>query len=731
MKVWKYKLSAYFSSHTQQMLAPSPFEGTGIVDHPHQLIGGAQGRFMSLYLRQSSFTERMEFLTSILLLKKGLPRPEKKDIEESIEEYLARMTKESEPEERKPEWLVPWSDVELLHPITDIVASKATCIKQLQRTVDEICKEAGEGILTTKERTKAFFPSTSANYISSRSNGGSVGELLTNPEILEGLRRPGGYLTAKTKGEEEIENEDQVTVEFIDTKEFEKAFETLWLRVLKTASTEEALATPVGLAEPLKIRTITKGPPYISMVLRALWKKIFTILSKNKAFDLLWNGGVTEEYLLNRFGAKLGENEVFISGDFREATDNIKSWASEAVANRYSSQLKLHPVENRLFLKSLTGHTFVPPDPKKWEQVSMAEWNEFFKQKRGQLMGSITSFPILCTINACACRWAMELASKKKILLRDAKLAINGDDSAMVSTEECYRIWKVITRTFGLYESPGKTFIDKRFVNINSTNFVYAPSLKVEDRPEPKHLWSKREDGTWHKRDSPYYLTKYINMGLLRNLKRAEGLSHLNDESDPRNNVGVRYRKLMSLCPDLCKEYVHKEFIEGHKFLNGFKIPWYIPEWLGGFGLTGYKHPSKLDRKIAWAILNNWEIRRPIQIAHGQTTWKNWQMAQRQMPEPLYTDHKGNGTEIFTRMMGLKVIDLLFDSNIRYKDLYNTHEEESRMVFLQFRHNEKLWSPKSYKEIPGDPMPESKLLFRPKYSTYKLPLLLTTTSILD
>jgi len=532
-------------------------------------------------------------------------------------------------------------------------------------------------------------------------------------------------LTAKTNKEEEIENEDQVTVEFSGKEEFEKAFETLWLRILKAASIEEAYATPVGIAEPLKIRTITKGPPYISMVLRALWKKMFTILSKNKAFDLLWNGGVTEEYLLNRFGANLGQNEVFISGDFREATDNIKSWASEAVANRYSSQLKLYPIENRLFIKSLTGHTFVP-------QKSKLDIKKPLLQKRGQLMGSITSFPVLCTINACACRWAMELAAKKKILLRDAKLAINGDDSAMVSTEECYRIWRVITRAFGLYESPGKTFVDKRFVNINSTNFIYIPSLKVEERPKLGTFWVKWEDDTWHKRENPYRLTKYINMGLLRSLKRAQGQRSLTDEADPRNNIGVRYRKLMNLCPDPCKEYVHKEFIENHKqILDWYRIPWYIPEWLGGYGLTGYRHASELDRKIAWAILNNWKVRRPILIAQGETTWKNWQLAENRMPEPLYTDRKGSGTEIFTKMMGLKVIDLLLDSDIRFTDLHQTPEQEKDATKRRLKHNEKLWSAKHYTNLPGTPMPDERLIFKPRYSTYKLPLLLHSNSTLD
>jgi hypothetical protein len=702
MKVAKYKLAAFYAFHKGGQKLPSrPFEANDI---PGVLFGGRMGRFTKLKLQRASLEEKDSFLETILQSKKGMVKASRKDLKAAEKELVTDLTQTQPAQEPVESLISTWIEADDYDSKIELTISQVAFKMQLRRTVRELYR--GQKF-SASDRVKAFFPSTSANYISSRKNAGAVGVILQHPTLLHGLRTSGGYLGSNTKVvEEEVENEDWIKVNS-DNTGFSDAFMKLWLRMLNEARNETNLAEPVALPEALKIRVITKGPPFTQTVLRALQKKTHQVLKDHPAFTLL---GIPEsaEYVLNRLKAKLGSEDGYLSGDYEAATNNIQSWASREVAEAISDELKLFPIERRLYIDSLINFKFTDPNDEE----------KTLNQTVGQLMGSITSFPVLNIINATASRWAYEIDKKKQTLLSDWPGMCNGDDIAMKCTKRGVETWRRITRFVGLKESIGKTYYSRNFVNINSRNFS-----RNEENPTPFYV--KQPDGSFKQRLNPFSETKFINMGLMNGQKRS-GLSiGLNDQDDPRNNIGVRYRKVMGSCPVNMREKVHREFIRWHKdLLDQTHLPWYAPEWIGGIGMTGYKELKELDLRIAHMILLNWNKTRPISLAHGTANWKTWKVAAEKMPEPKFVEEKNSGVEYYNKVVGQKCIDLLFDSDIELDELFQTVTSGEK-VSTAIRHNAKLWDPKRYKGLPS-PMTNAELAFRTKYASYESQIIYAT-----
>jgi hypothetical protein len=710
MKVVKYKLSAYFAFHlAPDPLPPKPFKGK---DHPGALFSGRLGRWAQLMLKRSSRDWRYEFLASIKQSKKGMPRDTSRATLRHQEELaITKLTTEPETRQKEYTTLAPWSEWGEYPEKVELTLNEETWKYQIRRTV----KELFEGHpLTTEQRVSAFFPSTSANYIMNRKNAGAIGAILEHPSLMTDLRVKGGYLhknKTKLRGEdeEEIENEQWLKEGLQFTPGYDAAFSKLWIRILSAAAQEEPNAEPVALPEPLKYRVITKGPPFIQTTLRALWKHMHTITKGHPAFSLIGQP-VDEIYISDRLGNQLGESQKYLSGDYADATNGLYSWASDEAADEIGSQVKLYPVEKRLLKSSLTGHILRGK-----------------QQKRGQLMGSITSFVILCIINAAACRWASEVDQKRIFTLKDAPIMINGDDCAIKCTEVGRHAWQLITQFVGLEESVGKTYFSKDFIEINSTQFRREqedPQTLILEKTErirnpvkydgaPKMITQTR----MVKRLIPFRMTRYVNVGLMFGLKRS-GLSvGLNDQDDPRQNLGTRYRELLRLCPSQMKEQAHKAFINHHRnLLVATRLPWFVPEWIGGVGLIGFKEPSEKDLRIARMITINWAKRRPISLAHQEANWKTWQEASKRVPSPFVVEEKNSGVEIYTRAVASECINLLFDSDVTLERLFQVVTENKTSGAI--KHNARLWSPSMYPKLPTA-MAVDKLWFKPQYLSYE------------
>jgi hypothetical protein len=238
----------------------------------------------------------------------------------------------------------------------------------------------------------------------------------------------------------------------------------------------------------------------------------------------------------------------------------------------------------------------------------------------------------------------------------------NGDDVALKTTLQGYQYWQTITRSVGLKESVGKTFISNKFVQMNSMNYLYNEeglrtgvneNLDVVNRP-----WRYRE-------------VKYINFGLVSGQKRS-GIVSLNDQDDPTSTIGARYREMLRLAPSEMANEAHTQFIKYNEtMLKRTGLPWYMPEWIGGLGLTGLKEPTILDRRIAVCILQNWKKKRPISLGQSEVAWQTWKVAETILPEAEETsDSEDPGVEERKQQMNYACVDLLFNSDYSLDDIY-------------------------------------------------------------
>jgi hypothetical protein len=301
----KYKTASFYSSCTNQALPPLP---VGLEnDRPDLICGTGLGRWFRQQCRETILLEdsekenkRLILLTTIKNgLKRGLPKPNKKDLLKAEIKTYKVLTSEPMDIPKPKSFLGDWNEVDKLHKRIQFTIGRITAEIEIRRTVQELF----QGHHFTKEdRMKTFFPSTSANYLRTRKNMGMVGYIL---DKYSHLRKPGGYLKLSREIKREYKDDDKIhsiephipTIDDIpswvmDTTELEEVTETLWFNLLRDAVGEnkkdfQNKVQLVALAEPLKTRTISKGPPATYYVLRNMWKFVHNRLRQHKTFRLI------------------------------------------------------------------------------------------------------------------------------------------------------------------------------------------------------------------------------------------------------------------------------------------------------------------------------------------------------------------------------------------------------------------------------------------------------------
>jgi len=701
MSFVKYKMAAFYSAAMstpteQQVAVPLPkmkVDGDVMDDNPSKLLGGKFSRWMDLVRKdcgvgaENLCLKRLVFeslVQTLLLAKKGMPRPDKEGaIKASMETFVQLTTPpKSNAEYSKVEFLLcalnkcdnidtpdnlNWESVE----------------HELRRTVVELFR--GQ-TLSEADLIKPFVFSKSANYNNSRSDFGALGEIflfqsgatsglpvtnliLESDRVLE-VPRVAGFEPPPSR------RAHPMAMPRVDISGLQFSFATLYERIYREALVEAPFAVPVTLIEAFKYRTITKGPPLLYTALKPLQRKLWDVVHKNPCFTLIGET-ISEEYIQSRMGKSLKEHEVFKSVDYKNATNEIDARCSSIVADEISKQMKLSPELSALFQKSLVGHMIVPVDSKGRAQPHLAK-----QQLNGQLMGSVTSFPILCIVNAAICRWSLELGSlhkgyfAKKILLKEAKLCVNGDDAVMVSNPVVSEIWSRVSTFVGLAPSIGKVYDSRWFLNMNSMTFHYSVTpfdvvLKQRGAGEPDYLWEKffRKSGC-------------VNMGLLLGLTRSGG--GVDEERD--GTIGSRATDLIENCPDIwiterfdgikgsgffLREKVLTLFINdevNNKELKNKFLPWFIPENMGGVGLpcVGKWQPKVEELKVCRKIYEHYQL--PWQ--GKKVDWRLWQMAMK-LHRPPTTFQYLRSAEIVCGSMTGKMPGCMETTEkfISYKDL--------------------------------------------------------------
>ena len=452
-------------------------------------------------------------------------------------------------------------------------ATVETIKQELRRTVREIFTEN----FPCDTMFEVFFPSTSANYINSRSKMGSVPCVMQVIEDL-GLGKE-AFDEAQIRMETRIGPNDQFDdFHLINKQEVDCRHALMYLECVDRAIEEEPLVTTIGLKEPLKCRTISKGPPLTSYVLKPVQKYMFKKLREFEPFRLIGEP-ISDEHFIEFLEKNSTIGRKWLSGDYKASTDNLHSWVSEEILACLKEECwdfgdeyqdKMFELMKRL----LTEHIFDYDDQK-------------MPQEEGQLMGSVISFPFLCIANFALCRMSMEMDSGYNVMfsLNDCPVLVNGDDCLFPLDDK--DIWERLGTMFGLSSSIGKTWHSGDCVTLNTTLFYLV-------------------DGVWKRAPK-------INFGLLLDSRvdrssplKSGGKRNKMEEKRKKLEKVERYEKLSLIgphlhevkkeCPPELWLDLKKIFIKNNiELLKSTNLSWFVPQHLGGLGL-----PMDTADEISW-----------------------------------------------------------------------------------------------------------------------------------
>lgn len=157
------------------------------------------------------------------------------------------------------------------------------------------------------------------------------------------------------------------------------------------------------------------------------------------------------EALEGRFGSTFRRTagEVFVSGDYESATDNLSLEVAQAAFSVMSMNARVIP-DHILSAGFDSLRCRI-----RWDGGSVL-------QRRGQLMGNALSFPLLCLQNYLAFKFFVR---------RRVPVRINGDDIVFRAKPEEVDAWFDGVGRCGLKVSKGKTMVDPIFFSLNSTFF--------------------------------------------------------------------------------------------------------------------------------------------------------------------------------------------------------------------------------------------------------------------
>lgn len=152
--------------------------------------------------------------------------------------------------------------------------------------------------------------------------------------------------------------------------------------------------------------------------------------------------------------------QVFVSGDYESATDNLSIDVQRAILAGVLDSCSRVP--RGICFEALASQVMDMEGP-----LGVTE------QARGQLMGNLLSFPLLCIVNYLAFRFVC--GTKYPV-------RINGDDIVFRAPRDVADKWMNQVERAGLTLSRGKTFVDPVYFTLNSRMFQ-AGFQKVRTTP--------------------------------------------------------------------------------------------------------------------------------------------------------------------------------------------------------------------------------------------------------
>jgi len=354
-----------------------------------------------------------------------------------------------------------------------------------------------------------------------------------------------------------------------------------------------------GIREPLKLRTITAGEPTVYGILKPLQKAMWEKLREYDQFRLIGEK-LTNDLLVSVLNKKLpddmgkrgenhieGERSFFISGDYSAATNEMHMDVTTKARD------VIFGTQDHSFLSKLA----LGPQVLNFPELESVE------QKRGQLMGSPLSFPILCSINMAMIRASYEEYYNRSFLIRDLPVLINGDDLLARVPRGLYEIWCKWIKKVGWRLSAGKSYFLQDFVQINSETRRVIP------------CWNKDRSRVFYEFQNRI---PFVNFGYVNSLKKAvkqidepvlESFSRNWSErfSEIENYPQFVYRPSMHYLLNNLDRMTEDLFRVGH---TPFKLSVINPIEFGGLGIVD----KIMDQSTALKSLDFKPIRNQMSI---------------------------------------------------------------------------------------------------------------------
>jgi hypothetical protein len=467
-------------------------------------------------------------------------------------------------------------------------------IRQVRRTVRECfntSRDAGRKVDNKSYR----LPTLSACFEQSRRQGGCFDKILKCSEFMPG--EPFLLRIVEYKGK---------TVEIYVPTDPEDLSDLLGPDY---DLPEELFVRRNAILEPFKVRIVSMGDSKYYQHARRFQRAMWETLQGCKAFELTGkpiSSSVIGDILGEaRDGFAKNIYSIFVSADYEAATDNLKKLYSEAALDEWCSCAKVSLEDQLVLRRSLTGHTIV--DEKLSGTIKCP-------QKRGQLMGSPVSFPILNFINAAICRYAQEKAYGVEIELGKGH-RFNGDDAGFLLPPAFYSKWIELVTKVGLKPSIGKNYVSRDYAVLNSA------------------IYKLPED--WDRKVVTPTPLPYVRLNLLHLTGNCQlDLDRYNFQEE-QENIGAKSLKLVE---DFDEEMKSKLIERMIGYVNRLTqtgiippVSYFLPECVGGLGM--YCPKDRISRisdhhlKIA-AVIDCFDIDKKLEIQRNTWTCK---------PLPTYT----------------------------------------------------------------------------------------------
>jgi hypothetical protein len=290
-----------------------------------------------------------------------------------------------------------------------------------------------------------------------------------------------------------------------------------------------------AVLEPLKVRVISKGDALSYFRMKELQKVLHGSLRRMNCFRLIGRPFLETDLIDLR--RKADPNWEWFSIDYSSATDNL-SWK---LSRRIMEEILLLCPEwyTDVAMNVLGAHNLYYPE--KGNSVGTPKG----VMKRGQLMGSILSFPILCLANLAVYLYTTRFQFKdwdENDLLNH--VLINGDDMLYAAPVTLWEEHIRVGRAVGLEMSIGKAYHHPVYANVNSVSVHYDL-----------------------RRDCVPRRINFLNVGLLFGQHKVQNRETAESHHDQFSSHASCLSEVLSGCfgkkEDILKKYLslHKEEI--------------------------------------------------------------------------------------------------------------------------------------------------------------------------